>query len=111
MEKVKFTIDKGIYLSINFMLPTFNTNFLFFVQSKENNVIAFWSVLPTYFFHDIFHKGLIDRYGKQDTYFKKERSAIYTWNRPGNIKLIYSGQCSLTCFPRYFAGIKTTESR
>ena len=77
-----------------------------FVHSKEGVVVAFWARLPSYFLHDPFHAALIERYGPQERYRRQNHSAVYSWNlRDKNIRLIYSGQCTLSCFPVYLAGV------
>ncbi len=75
----------------------------FWVQLKEGRIIDSYVTLPTHLSHDAFHKSLIDRYGKQDRYFKKNRNAVYQWNDKNGRKITYSGQCTLTCFPHYLA--------
>lgn len=76
-----------------------------YVQVNGDEVLDFFAKLPSYFLHDIFHQILINRYGKQDAYFKKEANAVYQWNNKKGIKHIYSGACSITCFPVYYAGV------
>ena len=75
--------------------------FPLFLQVRDNRSVGFWATLPTYFLHDVFHQSLINRYGKQDQYLKKENSAVFIWNNANGLKIIYSGQCTITCFPNY----------
>jgi hypothetical protein len=73
------------------------------VQSFGGKVLDMFARLPSYFLHNLFHQSLIDIYGKQERYFKQERSAIYIWNNEKGNRHIYSGSCSITCFPDYYS--------
>jgi hypothetical protein len=75
------------------------------VQVFEGKVLDFFARLPSYFSHDLYHQSLINRYGKQDLYKKSENSAVYIWNNKGGFRHIYSGTCTITCFPMYYSGI------
>jgi hypothetical protein len=74
-----------------------------YVQIYKKKSLGFFAKLPTYFLHDLFHQSLINRFGKQDSYFKKELSAIYQWKNKDGIKHTYNGSCTITCFPVYYA--------
>jgi len=76
-----------------------------YVQVFEGKVLDFFARLPTYFSHDLFHQAIINRYGKQDLYKKVEENALYTWKDEKGIRFIYSGTCTITCFPLYFSGL------
>ncbi len=82
--------------------------FLFpiFVRFEGDQVSDFYAKLPTYFLHDVFHQSLINKFGKQDKYFKKENSAVYIWNNKEGNKLVYNASCTITCFPVFFAVFK-----
>ena len=75
--------------------------FSLWVQTSKDTVVDFYARLPDYLPHDRFHQALIDRYGKQDQYFRQDSSAVYRWNEENNNRIIYGGQCSLTCFTLY----------
>lgn len=78
--------------------------FPLFFQTYQKKIIDYIARLPSYFIHDIFHQSIINRYGKQNKYTKKENSAVYIWdNIQGTNKIIYSGSCTITCFPMYYA--------
>ena len=94
--------DNPIY---RFRVTHARYRFPVFVQFDKGLATAFWASLPTYFLHDVFHQSLINRYGKQDRYVKRENSALYIWNEQSGATLVYSGQCTITCFPAYFGGI------
>jgi len=72
-------------------------------QVKNDVVTDFYARLPAYFLHDVFHQSLINRYKKQDYYHKDQEQAVYIWKDKENINHIYSGACSITCFPIYYA--------
>ena len=77
--------------------------FPLFLQVREGRSVGFWAALPSYFLHDKFHRKLIQQYGRQNRYLKKENSAVYVWERTENLTVIYSGQCTITCFAHYLA--------
>ena len=73
------------------------------VQVYDNKVVDFFASLPSYFLHDVFHQSLINRYGKQKTYIRKEKQAYYKWNTKKGLSHSYAGACSITCFPLYYS--------
>jgi hypothetical protein len=96
--------NSGIKM-IKYYVAHIRYKFPVYVQVKDDQLLDFFAKLPSYFLHDIFHQSLINRFGKQDGYFKKEANAIYQWNNEKGVKYIYSGGCSITCFPIYYTGI------
>lgn len=74
------------------------------VTIKEEKIVDFFARLPAYFLHDIFHQSLINRWGKQDLYLNSEEQSLYIWKNKEGIRYIYSGGCSITCFPIYLTG-------
>lgn len=78
--------------------------FPLFVQHYRGKIIDFYTRLPSYFLHDTFHQSLINRYGKQQAYEKKDSTAVYTWDDQ-NFKRVYSGGCTVSCFPIYYSEI------
>lgn len=94
--------DKG-FKTYKFYIEHIRYRFPIFAQFKNNIVVDFVARLPAYFLHDIFHQSLINRLGNQDVYKKTEESAIYIWKNHQGLKHIYSGGCSITCFPIYYA--------
>lgn len=74
-----------------------------FVQLKGSKVGDFFARLPSYFLHDVFHQSLINRIGAQNKYYKKENNAVYIWDNVSGNTHIYSGSCTITCFPIYYA--------
>ena len=76
--------------------------FPLYLQVFDEKIIEFYAKLPSYFSHDLFLKELIKTHGKQNEYFKQNNLAIYEWKKEDNLKLIYSGSCTITCFPIYY---------
>jgi hypothetical protein len=68
------------------------------VQLKADMVQDMFATLPSYFLHDVFHQSLINKWGKQQNYVKKDEAAVYEWNQ-NNLKITYSAACTITCFP------------
>lgn len=75
-------------------------------QAKGDVITDFYTRLPAYFLHDVFHQSLINRIGKQNKYFKKEEAAVYIWNKK-KLTHVYSGGCTITCFPIYYTVYET----
>lgn len=81
-------------------------HFAIFVQYRDDTVVDFHASLPTYFLHDIFHQSLINRIGKQDEFLNKNEQSVYIWKNKNGMKHIYSGACTITCFPLYYSVVK-----
>ena len=80
------------------------------IQSKDGVITDFYARLPAYFLHNIFHQSLINRLGDQDIYKKLEEQAVYAWkNKKGN-NHVYSGACTITCFPVYYTVFKVEKA-
>jgi len=82
-----------------------------FVQIKNNSITDFYARFPTYFLHDLFHQSLINRFGKQDKYHRQENDAVYIWENAKGNRVIYSGACTVTCFPNYVSYIKVEKKK
>lgn len=95
-EKNKTIILKYYIAQIRYKFPVF-------VQVFDGKVVDFFARLPTYFLHDIFHQSIINRIGKQDKYFRIENNALYKWSNIKGIDYIYSGTCTITCFPIFYS--------
>ena len=79
------------------------------VQYFNDRILDFYVRLPSYFLHDTFHQSLINRYGKQQEYVLRDSTAVFKWKNDDYFR-IYSGSCTITCFPIYYAVIsKKTE--
>lgn len=76
--------------------------FSVYIAVFEGKVVELFTRLPGYFSHDVFHQTLIDKFGKQTDYFKKENTAIYTWKNVNGLTITYAGSCTITCFPIYY---------
>ena len=51
----------------------------------------------------IFHQSLINRIGKQDKYLNTNEQSVYVWNNKNGNRHVYSGACTVTCFPLYYS--------
>lgn len=102
--KGEIEFNKGASVIYKFYVSHIRYKFPVFVNVFKGESVGFFARLPSYFLHDVFHQSLINRYGKQDEYSKVGNAANYTWNNKNNLKIIYQGQCTLTCFPMYISG-------
>ncbi|MCK5072767.1 MAG: hypothetical protein KAQ98_05020 [Bacteriovoracaceae bacterium] len=102
--------DKGDIRTVKFYIAHIRYKFPVFVQVKEGVVLDFFARLPSYFLHNVFHQSLINRFGKQDIYSKREESAVYIWKDVKGLKHIYSGTCTITCFPVFYSQIGNATS-
>ena len=75
-------------------------------QFFKDKVLDMYTRLPSYFLHDVFHQSLINRYGKQQKYELKDSTAVYRWDNTPNYTQIYSGACTVTCFPIFYTAIQ-----
>lgn len=100
LKKIKdengFIIYRTYHTQLRYKFPIL-------IQVKNKTITDFYARLPTYFLHDVFHQSLINRYKMQDHYKKHEEQAIYIWKNRDNIHHVYSGTCTITCFPLYYA--------
>lgn len=72
-------------------------------QVNKGEITDFYARLPAYFLHDIFHQSIINRLGSQDVYKKVEEQAVYVWKNKDGLNHVYSGACTITCFPVYYS--------
>ncbi|MCO4752977.1 MAG: hypothetical protein KC478_00775 [Bacteriovoracaceae bacterium] len=91
-----FTIYKFYVAHIRYKFPVL-------AQVINGEITDFYARLPAYFLHDIFHQSLINRLKKQDEYKRVEEQAVYVWKNKANMRHIYSGACSITCFPVFYS--------
>ena len=103
------TLDE--YKIYKFYISQIRYKFPVFVQVKNDNgqIQDFFARLPSYFLHDIFHRDLISKMGKQNKYHKKDNAAVYIWNDFEGEEIYYSASCTFTCFPMYLAAIAKRE--
>lgn len=94
---------KDGFLTYKFLIEQLRFKFPIFVQFKDGIALDFHARLPQYFLHNIFHQSLINKLGPQDIYKKVDEHAIYVWNNKNDLKHYYSGSCTITCFPIYYA--------
>jgi hypothetical protein len=103
--------DEGESKIYRYVIAHVRYKFPVYVQVKKGVIQDFYARFPTYFLHDLFHQSLINRYGKQDKYHRQENDAIYIWENAKGVKIIYSGACTVTCFPNYVSFIKVSEKK
>lgn len=96
---------EGAFVTYKYNIEHLRYKFPIMVQTINGQVTDFYARLPYYFLHNVFHQSLINRYGAQDFYKKTEESALYVWKNKNNFKHIYSGACTITCFPIYYSVI------
>lgn len=96
-------MNKNGYSIYKFYVAHIRYKFAILVQFYNGKVIDFHARLPQYFLHDIFHQGLINRYKKQDQYYLSDEHAVYIWKNIQGNEHTYSGACTITCFPIYYA--------
>ena len=104
-EKGEIIEQGGDRVVVKYYVAHLRYKFPIFVQFYKGQVLDYYARLPQYFLHDVFHQSLIKRFGKQNKYFKKEESAIYEWDNKDNVKIVYHGSCTITCFPIYLSMI------
>jgi hypothetical protein len=78
--------------------------YLFLQVDKNGSITDFYTKLPSYFLHNVFHQDIIDLHGAQKKYLLKKELAIYTWSKP-EFSIIYSATCTVTCFPIFYTVI------
>ncbi len=109
--KGEITEDKGDTKIIRYTLVHARYNFPIYVQTKKNIILDFYARFPTYFLHDSFHQSLINKFGKQSKYYKQENNAVYSWDDLEGMRVIYSGSCTITCYPNYVSYIQKTQKK
>jgi hypothetical protein len=75
------------------------------VATYKDQIIEAWFRLPSYFLHDVFYQGLINRLGNPDKFKNIEINSIYIWNNKNQIRFVYNGSCTITCFPVFLHAI------
>ena len=112
-KKYKFKeviFKNGPFVTYKFYIEHIRYRFALLAQFKDGKVVDFYARLPQYFLHNIFHQSLINRLGPQDKYKKVDEHAVYIWNNKNNLKHIYSGACTITCFPIFYAVKPVTKN-
>lgn len=99
-------INEDNFKTYKFYVEHIRYKFAILVQFNKGIVTDFHARLPSYFLHDIFHQSLINRYGPQTSYKRKEEQAVYHWKEIKGNEHLYMGTCTITCFPVYYS-VKT----
>ena len=111
LGKGEITSDDGDTKIIRYSLVHARYNFPIYVQVKKGVILDFYARFPTYFIHDKFHQSLIDKFGKQTKYYKQENNALYEWKNSNGMRVLYSGSCTITCYPVYLTYIQVTKKK
>jgi len=93
--------ENGYTLGLTY-IKQLRYKFAVILQAQDGQIVDMFARLPSYFLHDIFHQSLINRFGKQDDYIKKENSALYIWNDKNGLEHSYNGSCTITCYPDFY---------
>ncbi|MCY4643479.1 MAG: hypothetical protein OXB88_02580 [Bacteriovoracales bacterium] len=101
--KGKVLNQEGGLQIVRFEISHLRYKFPVMVQIANDRVMDFFAPLPSYFLHDLFHQSLINRYGPQDSYRRGDGFALYEWKNRQGLSHSYSGACTVTCFPLYYA--------
>lgn len=88
--------------TLKFFVAHIRYKFPVLVQVNEGKVIDMYARLPSYFLHDVFLQSLVNRIGKQTSYKKTGEHAHYVWSTK-ELRHIYDGACTITCFPIFYA--------
>jgi hypothetical protein len=97
----KISDDSGL-LTYKFYVSHIRYKFPVIVQVRDNVIKDMVAKLPSYFLHDVFLRSLQQKFGKQTLFKKVGEEAFYEWKIEGT-KYIYSGACTITCFPVFFS--------
>lgn len=74
-----------------------------FVQINQNIISDSFIRPPTHMDHNEFLKALQKKYGKQNFFKNKDRSSMYVWDKIPDLKIVYQGSCSLSCFAMFIS--------
>ena len=107
-EGTDLTIEKALKVK-RYLLTHQTYKFPVWVQYNNNTILDSYIRLPSYFLHDSFFQSLINRYGQHSKYIQKDSAAVYIWTKT-SIKRVYSGTCTITCFPIYFSMISQVRN-
>ncbi len=88
--------------TLKFFVSHIRYKFPVLVQVNEGKVIDMYARLPSYFLHDVFLQSLVNRIGKQTSYKKTGEHAHYVWVTK-DLRHIYDGACTITCFPIFYS--------
>lgn len=97
------TFKNADFITFQYYVSHLRYKFVILVQTQNGIITDFHARLPNYFLHDVYLQSLHNKLGKQDTFYKENEAAIYIWKNKDNLKHIYSGACTITCFPIYYS--------
>ena len=99
-EKLKTVGETELY---RYFVDYYRYKFPVVVQVDKEKVLDMLATMPSYFLHDIFHQGLINKWGKQSIYKRHREEAYYQWNEIPDFDIAYSASCTITCFPIFLS--------
>jgi hypothetical protein len=103
IKDLVYLTKKGDYALVKTEVIYQRYKFFVYMDVKGDVILGFFSRLPSFFLHDLFHQALINRLGKQTSYTKKESAALYIWKTEDGLTHYYQGSCTITCFPEFYA--------
>lgn len=101
--KAEVVDEKSPTKTLRFYVAHIRYKFAVIVRIAKEKVVDFHARLPAYFLHDVFHQSLLNRYGKQNFYRLINGTALYLWENKEGVNYLYSGTCTITCFPTYIS--------
>jgi hypothetical protein len=111
-ENPKFDVfsDNGSQKILRFKLKRTNYTLDLYTQVKKDIITDVFVRLPQFFIHDLFLADLQKKWKKQDRFVRHDRTAVYVWLNKDNTNIVYSGSCSITCFPLFLEIVSTDKS-
>lgn len=103
IKDLVYLTKKGDYSLVKTEVIYQRYKFFVYMDVKGDVILGFFSKLPSFFLHDLFHQALINRLGKQTSYTKKESAALYIWKTEDGLTHYYQGSCTINCFPEFYA--------
>ena len=101
--KAELVSEKGKTKTLKFYVAQIRYKFAVIVRVEGDKIVDYHARLPSYFLHDVFHQSMLNRFGAQNFYRLIDGTAIYQWSNKEGINYIYSGTCTITCFPVYLS--------
>lgn len=105
-EVMKEQLPRALY---RFTIKHARYHFPVFVETLDQKSVGFFARLPNYFLHDLFHQSLINRFGAQDEFLNRDSTSVYRWKEKNGMTIVYTGACTITCFPIYLTGFNDQE--
>lgn len=101
--KAELIQENGNTKMLRFYVAHIRYKFAVLVRIANEQVVDYHARLPGYFLHDVFHQSMLNRYGQQNFYRLINGTAVYLWENKEGVNYLYSGTCTITCFPTYLS--------